>query len=319
MSREARAWAWDQARQRTIDDPLDLLILLNLADVADENGENAYPSQARLVRDCLSSERTISRRLKLLTDKGVIEVQKRSTRTRPTTYRLVGTDSESPANMASQTGDEAESPAIGSPLGRHSPATALRETSEEVELEREIKKKGSARAPNHAWDALVEVIGWEPKTGPEKARVGKAVKEIAAALPDGTSREDVAKHIRARAARYREHWPHAELTPESLVKHWSKFSPQAVRELAHPAPAPERGTLTRPELLARRDPADLTYEEFLESLQSLPEGERMARREARRTGLAWKVRTEHGEVPTAETGWRYQEEQGWVRREAAGQ
>ncbi len=88
MSREARDWAWAQAEQHTIDDPLDLLILLDIADVADEHGCNSYPSQARLAKHCLSNDRTIRRHLVSLTERGLLEVQAVSTRAKPTVYRI---------------------------------------------------------------------------------------------------------------------------------------------------------------------------------------------------------------------------------------
>lgn len=147
MSYEARTWAWHQAKTRTIDDPLDLLILLNLADVADQYGGNSYPSQARLVEDCLSSERTIRRRLTALIERGILEVQAPATRTKPTTYRLVGV-SEWAANMAGQrditaplggqSGRSSDGLAANDrPLGGHLAATVVRNSSDELEQEEE--------------------------------------------------------------------------------------------------------------------------------------------------------------------------------------
>lgn len=85
------------------------------------------------------------------------------------------------------------------------------------------------RKKNEAWDALVAVLLWKPSglTRSESTRLGKTLREITAALPEETSPEDIGKHITARALRYRAAWPTAELTPESLVKHWSRFGPQA--------------------------------------------------------------------------------------------
>lgn len=98
---------------------------------------------------------------------------------------------------------------------------------------------GHPRRPNPPWDALVTALGWEPRTKQEKTRVGRAVREILAALPDGTPPEDAGKHIAARAMRYKREWPDAELTPEALVKHWSRFAPGQRRP--RPAASPAAG------------------------------------------------------------------------------
>lgn len=145
MSYEARNWAWRQAEAQTIDDPLDLLILLNLADVADQYGANSYPSQSRLVTQCLSSERTIRRRLALLVERGILAVEAPATRKKPTTYRLVGVDGLA-AILAAQVGDPGDGlAAIGRPLGGHWAATVLRNSSDELDLEGEGTDLGSTR------------------------------------------------------------------------------------------------------------------------------------------------------------------------------
>lgn len=97
--------------------------------------------------------------------------------------------------------------------------------------------------PNPPWDAIVEVVGWSPSTRTERTRVGKAVREVTEALVAESPERDwnpenVAKAIRARAGRYRAEWPTAELTPEALVKHWSKFGPGRSAAPAVPGSAP---------------------------------------------------------------------------------
>jgi hypothetical protein len=106
--------------------------------------------------------------------------------------------------------------------------------------------------PNPAWDAIVAVVGWEPTSQQEKKRVGQAVREITKAILDhrpDTSPEDIAKHITARGARYRQAWPQAELTPEALAKHWSRFGPNG-NGGRPPGPAP---VASEAELLAQRN------------------------------------------------------------------
>lgn len=89
MSREAREWAWDKS---PIEDPRQLLILLSLADVADEHGKNAYPSVHRLARDCRSNPRTVQRHLTAMVKEGILRVEQKSTQHRPTTYMIAAMD-----------------------------------------------------------------------------------------------------------------------------------------------------------------------------------------------------------------------------------
>lgn len=69
-------------------DPVAKLVLLKLADCADDSGSNAYPSISRLATEVGVSERTIQRHLRDLTANGVIEVVAQAHRYRPTNYRI---------------------------------------------------------------------------------------------------------------------------------------------------------------------------------------------------------------------------------------
>lgn len=150
MSREARDWAWQQGEERTISEPVDLLILLDLADVADEYGRNSYPSRERLAKHCMASERTITRHLAGLVESGHITVEAPATRIKPTTYRLnLGRQSVTPTDESgddlggqSVTPSEPETP-DGVPLGCHWGDTPLRESARELELELKPTTKDS--------------------------------------------------------------------------------------------------------------------------------------------------------------------------------
>jgi helix-turn-helix protein len=89
VSREARQWAWDYV---AIDDPRSLLILLSIADVADEWGWGAYPSIRRLSKDSRGHDRTVQRHLTELVRREILEVTAPSSGQRPTTYRIVPLD-----------------------------------------------------------------------------------------------------------------------------------------------------------------------------------------------------------------------------------
>lgn len=88
---------------------------------------------------------------------------------------------------------------------------------------------------NPLWGALIGGIGIAPQTADERSRYGKAVK----ALKDIATPEDVL----ARCANYRASWPDMDLTPEALVKHWSRMEhPPSVRPLAGRGTSGQRET-----------------------------------------------------------------------------
>lgn len=63
-------------------------VLLKLADNAHDDGSNAHPSIAYVAHKCGESERTVSRLLQRLTDRGVLEVQEPAGRRTPTIYHV---------------------------------------------------------------------------------------------------------------------------------------------------------------------------------------------------------------------------------------
>lgn len=93
MSLRATLWALDQA---PTDDPAEVVVLISLADEADDEGRNAWPSQERLATRARCSVRTVQRRLRALEDRGLITrmecADARYTslpeRKRPVCYRL---------------------------------------------------------------------------------------------------------------------------------------------------------------------------------------------------------------------------------------
>ncbi len=78
------------------------------------------------------------------------------------------------------------------------------------------------------WDALAELLGRQPETDSERGAWNRAVKELQKAR---ASPGDVL----LRGSRYRQEWPDAELTPNALVKHWSRFG-------AEPSPSNGRAS-----------------------------------------------------------------------------
>lgn len=90
-------------------------------------------------------------------------------------------------------------------------------------VDKPAKAPRAKSARDLLWDALCEVLGWNPEkmTKGERGRLGRTVTGL---LEAGARPGDV----HARAARYREHWPNVDLTPEALEKHWSTFAPPKV-------------------------------------------------------------------------------------------
>ena len=64
-------WVWDHAEAAGTD----LLLMLAIADSADDQGRNAWPSVADLSRKTRLDERTVQRRLKRLRDQGRIAIE----------------------------------------------------------------------------------------------------------------------------------------------------------------------------------------------------------------------------------------------------
>jgi len=96
MSHEATNWVRNEAStdDRVGGDPRKLLLLLSLADVADQWGGNAFPSKSRLARESCSDPRTVQRHLSAMVKTGLLEVQQKSSAQRPTTYRILGVFSD---------------------------------------------------------------------------------------------------------------------------------------------------------------------------------------------------------------------------------
>jgi hypothetical protein len=69
MSLRATLWALDDA---PVDDPTQVLLLIAMADWANDEGRGIWPSMARIAARARVSERTAQRHLKLLCEAGVI-------------------------------------------------------------------------------------------------------------------------------------------------------------------------------------------------------------------------------------------------------
>jgi Helix-turn-helix domain len=91
MSIEALYWAWDQELRTTIK-----IVLVALANFADENGEHCFPSQARLARMTGLTERGIRKALAELERLGLIARARRWSAGHQTTNTYVLTTKPEP-------------------------------------------------------------------------------------------------------------------------------------------------------------------------------------------------------------------------------
>lgn len=71
MSIRIMTWVWEHAEAAGAD----LLLMLAIADSADDQGRNAWPSVTDLSRKTRLDERTVQRRLKRLRDQGRIAIE----------------------------------------------------------------------------------------------------------------------------------------------------------------------------------------------------------------------------------------------------
>lgn len=66
---------WESAE---VDSSSELLVLLTIADHADDNGENAYPGIARIAHRCRLSERRVQQLLNSLEERGLVVVERQA-------------------------------------------------------------------------------------------------------------------------------------------------------------------------------------------------------------------------------------------------
>lgn len=110
MSVRVMAWVWDQSES----EGNDRLVLLAIADCASDDGGNAYPSVATLVRKTKTSERTVQRAIKSVVQLGELTVFPQSgpkgcnryrvnmtPRQIDTPVKLTPPQSDTPVNLAS--------------------------------------------------------------------------------------------------------------------------------------------------------------------------------------------------------------------------
>lgn len=191
------------------------MVLGVLADHADDQGEGAWPSVARIA--LLSgriSERQVQRCLRRLENMGLISVAQEATRQRPTEYRL-HLDAITELWMVSSPvppSGVTESRPRGDQGTPEPPKEPIpQDVSNETSFVPAVQNNGRKR--DELWDMMVRVMGHEPTTKSERGKWNKAVKELRDA---GFTAED----LYHRALAYRRRWPDIDMTPTGIVGNW---------------------------------------------------------------------------------------------------
>ena len=109
--------------------------------------------------------------------------------------------------------------------------------------------KGRPRERDPIWDAVASLWFNNEVAPPDRTRVGRLVREFKA-------HNATAEEISRRSGAYMAEWPEAAFTPEAVLKHWARFSPNS-----KPTIKPER----------QRDAWDDALEQMREVQNAKPE------------------------------------------------
>ena len=210
MSIAALNWAWSQP----CDNPTAKLVLLALADKANDDGE-CWPTMDHVADLAGVSPRQVSNHLNRLERDGLLS-RTRQRRQDGTLGRYVYQllVHRKPVTSGSQLPAETErhnhrKPASGHKATHNSATTTLAPDK-------------PARDRDHIFEALIQACGLDidELTSSARGAANKAAKELreVGASPDG---------IHARAKVYRQKWADRELTPSALARHYAQLGAKA--------------------------------------------------------------------------------------------
>ena len=217
MSVKAMSWVWEQNLPTA-----KKMLLLAIADHADDDGDNAWPSKARLARKVNVTTEYVRRMLRELESEGWISTQQQRGGTlatapdrRPNLYRINLTR-EQEADREQQEGRgqpqvvPREQPQLA-PRGQPQVALTIPSTSNTSSGTTERR----ARKPDLIFEAIADECGIDATkiTASARGALNRAVKELRQVDADPES-------IRAAAIAYRQRFPSAPLTPASIAKHY---------------------------------------------------------------------------------------------------
>lgn len=201
----------------------ELILLLAMADSADNNTRECYLSQASLAEMARCSVRHVPRLLKLLEGKGLIEdAGIRHARFKTKVWRVL------PDKMS---GGSPDVPDIPQDIPQDI-RPDIQVSDKQVNKRTKNKTLAAGKPPRKRdllFEALAEVCGldYTKLTRTERGRLNKALKDLREvdATPD---------LVRARAKEYAKKWPDIDLTPTALASNWNQL--QSKQELRVEAP-----------------------------------------------------------------------------------
>lgn len=241
-----------------------LVLMLAVADYAQDDGDGAYPSIETLAKKARMTPRNVNLLLLQLVEAGELIIRHGAGPRRVNIYRLTLAGLGSPENFSPETFTDENIPSENiAPLksfqGEKSGSVRVKNSVRGGEKSGSLRVKpaspkpsvdpslnplgdpsalpraraapnspdisGTKRPPDPWWDSLVAGIGYIPQTSQERKRFGKAVAELKLC---GAAAEDIPK----RCDNYRHRWPAMELTPEALIKHWSTLDHGAAEKEA---------------------------------------------------------------------------------------
>lgn len=233
------AWVLDLDKSRYDLPASAWLVLIGIANRADEEGRDSFPSRERLARYADVSLDTVDRATKSLEAAGLIvegdpalrdAIIERADR-RPNVWDMVGvgihTDPDGQLPLLERGRTDA-GPQDAGPHGRPSrgrtgadngAALVRPEPSVDTSVTRPggraSAREGKPRKRDELFEALIEACGWDldDLTPSARGRANRAAKELRqiGASPEG---------VRARAGVHRSKWPDMDVTPNSLATNY---------------------------------------------------------------------------------------------------
>lgn len=253
MSIHVSSWAW----QQSIPDPTTKLVLLKLADQANDEWE-CWPSRRTIATECGVSIRSVARHTKTLTELGllaIVERQRENTSQTSNLYRLGYV--RHPPHVAGVT----------PPSSPVSPPEPSLEPSSEPFL--------APASADAVWDALTDIFGKPPHKNARGKR-NAAVKLIKEALNgDFVGDEIRAAEIAKRAAMWVQIFPDAAFTDTGFANQWGALQPPRILNAADPVRIAEQKA--REERLADEalalDPEEQKKKvrELMDSIKGVPQ------------------------------------------------
>lgn len=217
------AWAAEQ----TTGSPTRKAVLLALANDANTKTGLCCPDIPTISYSTELSEKTVKRALVDLVAAGFIS-RTRKRRDDGTLSRYFYTFSQ--GTLTTSPGDS-----VSSDQGSESPHKNQEQSSNQETFEAAPRRAPSGRPRNIVWDALVEVMGFEPKDGDGKTDFGKTVGQLRRLIPSEATFDECVQAMRVRRARFEQRFEGATFTHRVLRGRWDELGVQGGQASRVPA------------------------------------------------------------------------------------